>query len=805
MPFHSHRFRIIAQRATLASLCFISVLVAQSKPGPIPNTILLEQQGDIASALVDGVNKFLDDQTDQAVFRRRKNFEPNTSSIDAYLAYIEPKRQRLAKILGVVDPLEPFPGFQFQTTSTKSAVVKETKKFIVRRVRWPVVRGVHGEGLLIDPVAPGPGKAGVIFIPNAGQSPEAAAGLDSKEPVPVLLLANSGIRILIPTIIDYDTRFSKTQLGTVETGITHREFCYRPAFELGRHIMGYEAQKVIAAAKGMLLEGRKDQPEFNVALYGEGEGALIALYAGALSTDIAMTILAGRDSFILPPAMQPISRNVFGLIEEFGLAELAMLVAPRRFGLSELRINSIPFLRAGGRGAPVPGLQRDHPQTPEGKAALQKDLLDAYTKFVQRRPVENEIERWKEFVPELTPKTLTRIEAEIADVIQLAGGKIEDQMFDSGALVTPYQPDPDFANQRMKRQIDEILADTQFLLEESPYIRDSFWEKAKAARQARSVDDWTKQTESYREYFSKEVVGRFDLPKLPLQPRTRVAFEQPTYTGYEVMLDVFPDVIAYGLLLVPKDIKDSERRPVVVAQHGLEGRPQDLADPKINNPAYNQFGCRLAERGFVVFAPQNLYIFEDRFRVLQRKLNPLGKTLFSIIIPQHEQIIAWLSTLPYVDAKRIGFYGLSYGGKSAMRIPAVVKEYALSICSADFNDWIWKNASLRSPYSYLGSSEYEIFEFDLGMTFNYSDMAGLIAPRPFMVERGHRDGVAPDERVASEFAKVRLLYTDLKIPDRTEIEFFDGPHTIHGVGTFEFLHRHLQWPSTTEIKSLIGR
>ena len=27
----------------------------------------------------------------------------------------------------------------------------------------------------------------------------------------------------------------------------HREFIYRPAFEMGRHIIGYEVQKVLAA------------------------------------------------------------------------------------------------------------------------------------------------------------------------------------------------------------------------------------------------------------------------------------------------------------------------------------------------------------------------------------------------------------------------------------------------------------------------------------------------------------------------------------------------------------------------------
>ena len=70
----------------------------------------------------------------------------------------------------------------------------------------------------------------------------------------------------------------------------------------------------------------------------------------------------------------------------------------------------------------------------------------------------------------------------------------------------------------------------------------------------------------------------------------------------------------------------------------------------------------------------------------------------------------------------------------------------------------------------------------------------LIAPRPFMVERGHHDGVAPDEWVAYEFSKVRRHYTFLGIPERATIEYFNGPHSIHGVGTYDFLHQHLNWP-----------
>ncbi len=342
---------------------------------------------------------------------------------------------------------------------------------------------------------------------------------------------------------------------------------------------------------------------------------------------------------------------------------------------------------------------------------------------------------------------------------------------------------------RQQRQLHELDRHNQQLLVESADVRREFMKKLDTS----SRDAYAKSVEPYREIFAEEVIGRFDMPLLPPNVRTRRIYDQPKFTGYEVVMDVFPDLFAYGILLLPKGIKEGEKRPVVVCQHGLEGRPRDVADPAVDNPHYHRFAVRLAEEGFITFAPQNLYIFGDRFRTLQRKANPLKKTLFSLMVPQHQQITDWLKSLPYVDPARIAFYGLSYGGKSAMRIPPLVKNYCLSICSADFNEWVWKNASTKSPYSYVWTPEYEIFEFDLGSTFNYAEMAALIAPRPFMVERGHFDNVAPDEAVAYEFAKAYHLYhAKLGIGDRCTIEFFVGPHMINGQGTFAFLRKHLR-------------
>jgi hypothetical protein len=323
--------------------------------------------------------------------------------------------------------------------------------------------------------------------------------------------------------------------------------------------------------------------------------------------------------------------------------------------------------------------------------------------------------------------------------------------------------------------------------------RDGYLSEASGSSNRPSPQAWQRYSEWYRNYYWDEIAGRLPPPTMPLNPRSRPYQSQPKYTAYEVRLDVYPDVFAYGLLLLPKGIRPGERRPVVVCQHGLEGRPSSVADTRVSDPCYNQYACRLAERGFVVYAPQNPYIGEQAFRTLQRLANPMSKTLFAFIIRQHERTLEWLSAQAFVDPKRIAFYGLSYGGWSAVRIPAIVEQYCLSICSANFSEWNWKVASTKTLYTYMFGDECEMPEFNMANTFGYAELTRLIAPRPFMVERGIQDPVGPDEWVAYEFAKTRRHYMLLGLPDHAELEIFDGGHEINAEGTFRFLERHLQW------------
>jgi dienelactone hydrolase len=603
----------------------------------------------------------------------------------------------------------------------------------------------------------------VIAIPDADLTPEQIVGL-APGAAPQALFARQaarlGCRVVVPMLISRDEgpRHGRAVL-------TNREFLYRPSFELGQTLVGYEVQKVLAVVDWLQRQRMESNSGRKIAVLGTGEGGLLALYAAALDRRIDV---AGVGGFFGPMEEiwhEPIDRNVFGLLDQFGAAELWSMVYPRT-----LVIEPTTYEKSWmGRGG-APASLSTHERT-EIDAEIERGR--AFVTASQFEP------SGKQFTG---PVQCALYAAGIETSVRASANKAEDSM-PVGATVSSLD--------RQARQIAEIDRYNQLLLAESPYVRQEFMKELYDAA-GKGLDAYQAVAEKYRQVFYDEVIGRFGDPLLPPNIRTRKAYDNPKWTGYEVVLDVWPDVFAYGVLLLPKDLQPGERRPVVVCQHGLEGRPRDTIEG--DHGAYHDFAAKLAEQGFITFAPQNIYIFEDRFRTLQRKANPLGKTLFSIMVPQHEQITRWLASLPQVDPNRIAFYGLSYGGKSAMRIPPLVDRYCLSICSADFNEWVWKNASTRSPYSYVWSGEYEIFEFNLGSTFNYAEMAALIAPRPFMVERGHFDGVAPDETVAYEFAKVRHHYAArLGLADRCEIEFFVGPHTIHGQGTFDFLRRHLAW------------
>ena len=795
--------------------CLTGKLAAQETrfPATLPNTKRLTIKEPLDEVMIAGLRKFCLRELAESPKRRTKLWKRDYSSPKAYTASIAKNRERLKTYLGIVDPRAKSPRFEFPRRLKSTAItgIGVHDEFVIEYVRWPVMRGVTAEGLMLRPHVYRKVAARVIALPDADWTPEELCGMGRKE-IPwriVQKLARQGCQVVIPTLISRDDTLS----GHPDVRYTNqpqREFVYRMAFEMGRHVVGYEVQKVLAAVDAFELMNREQKVEVPVGVIGVGEGGLIALMSGAVDPRIESTMVSGYFQHRESVWQEPIYRNIWAQLTEFGDAELAGLIAPRHLVVEACAVptvNGPPKVRKGRRGGAAPG-----------------KIVVASLKSV-----ENEVRRAATHFKRLgIPRHLTM--AVSGDGDGPAGTRDAETAFLKGLRIKPLKPtkglgtvkfakrnadDPLFnPAKRQERQFQELVRFTQRLLRESARRRDRFWAGAKRT----SLADWEKTSRRYRKHVWEELIGRLPDPRMPPNVRTRKVIDESTHVGYEVVIDVYPDVIATGILLLPKDLKKDEKRPVVVCQHGLEGTPMSTITTDKKSRAYRAykgFSTQLVRRGFIVYAPQNPYRGYDNFRVLQRMSNPLKRSLFSYIIPQHQRTLNWLATLPNVDAKRIAFYGLSYGGKTAVRVPPILVQpspgadaprspvrddapkspgYCLSICSADFNEWVKKNTSNEDRYSYIFTGEYEIFEWNMGHTANYAELSSLMTPRPFMVERGHDDGVAPDEWVAWEYAKVRRHYVKLGIGNRTEIEFFNGPHTINGEGTFDFLHRHLKWP-----------
>ncbi len=186
---------------------------------------------------------------------------------------------------------------------------------------------------------------------------------------------------------------------------------------------------------------------------------------------------------------------MWGLLREFGDAEIASLIAPRK-----LVVVTTGYPEVAGPSA------RDEGTTgacPNGR--LTAPPIDAIRREAARMG---------------NAQLVATLEGAVSAVVTAPGRPV----------TVPFASAPEA---RRRRQFDELVEFTQKLVRLSPVRRAEF-----SKRPARE----------YRDYIWNEVIGRLPDPTLPANPRIRQIFDEPKYRGYEVVLDVWPDVFAAGTL-----------------------------------------------------------------------------------------------------------------------------------------------------------------------------------------------------------------------------------------------------------------
>jgi len=284
-----------------------------------------------------------------------------------------------------------------------------------------------------------------------------------------------------------------------------------------------------------------------------------------------------------------------------------------------------------------------------------------------------------------------------------------------------------------------------------------------------------------------QIVGRYPEPDAPLRPQARLKHRDAEIAVYEVILPVYAGTFLRGLLAVPMDLKPGERRAAIHCQHGWQGSPEETHSPGI----YAAFSDRLARRGYVTWAPQAHYAEQGALLRLYRKGVLWGGSDFGLMIRYHQRGLDFLQSLPFVAPERIGFYGLSYGGYTALWYGALEERLQVIVCSGHFNCWTLKTTDGEYRSAYMATNDREMYNFGLLNRFDHGEFAALICPRPFMVELGDQDLVMPHAWASREYERVRRLYAALGLAERTRIHWGHGGHQIFATRAFPFLERWL--------------
>jgi dienelactone hydrolase len=289
----------------------------------------------------------------------------------------------------------------------------------------------------------------------------------------------------------------------------------------------------------------------------------------------------------------------------------------------------------------------------------------------------------------------------------------------------------------------------------------------------------------------RRLVGHVPTAGTPLRPRTRLALSTARYKLYHVLLDVTGGVELYGHLLVPAGLRG--RAAAVIAQHGLSGTPQLISGlGQRRDTPYHEFGRRLAERGYVVFAPLILHhhpVKQVNDQVVLAEA--AGMMRVAMVAAKTRRVVDFLQGLPFVAPDRIGYYGLSYGGYSGLWVGPLEPRLKAIVVSGHFNDWRTKITTDTTGTSYLLHPDEDFYNWDTLHRFTHPELIAMTLPRAVCIEHGLRDGITTPQWTAYAWKQLLAICKHANMADRVELVQFDGVHEVRAVETFEFLDRFI--------------
>ncbi len=293
--------------------------------------------------------------------------------------------------------------------------------------------------------------------------------------------------------------------------------------------------------------------------------------------------------------------------------------------------------------------------------------------------------------------------------------------------------------------------------------------------------------------------------KTPLNAVIHGRIEKADYTVDKVTFESLPGHFVTGNLYLPKVIPG--KIPAVISPHGHwpDGRFMHADDAevkkqiamgaeKFENAAHSPMQARcvqLARMGCAVFL-YDMLGYADSVQFPEHRHGPTAKgfvspeaelnlvSYFGLQTWNSERVVDFMSSLPYVDSKRIGCTGESGGGTQTMMLTGIDDRIAAAFPCVMVSTAMQGGCTCENAH-YLRINQGNI------------DIAALTAPRPLGMT------AADDwtkELETKGFPDLKNLYTQLGIPDRVEAHFnIQFPHNYNAVSRaqmYAFFNRHFK-------------
>lgn len=281
------------------------------------------------------------------------------------------------------------------------------------------------------------------------------------------------------------------------------------------------------------------------------------------------------------------------------------------------------------------------------------------------------------------------------------------------------------------------------------------------------------QAKLRREFFALLKLDDLVASRPELEPAEASSADKAGYVLKEVSVRTTPGRRMTVAVAVPRG---EGPFPAVVAIHGHGGTrtsPFD-ASGKEQDRIYKAFGARLAERGFVVVAPD----------VAQHEVYEAGRTLMGERLWDCIRCVDLLEAMPEVDKGRIGCGGLSLGGEMAMWLGAMDTRVRATV-----------SAGFLTKMDQMERNHCMCWKFEgLRERVDWPDVYAMIAPRALQCQNGlkepENDFTVPLARKALE--QVQVAYRDFDAADRVELDVHDGGHEIDLEPLLAFFERQLR-------------